>query len=169
MVIWILGLSGSGKSFLSTKLKDELRNDYGNFLILDGDAIREIFDNDLGFSIKDRMTNALRISKLAHFFSQNKINVIVSVLSLFPSWLEWNRKNIKEYYEIFIDVPIPTLRDRNNKNIYFKDGKENKSVVGVDIEFTKPINADLKIKNDFDEISLKKNLLLIKNLIKKND
>ena len=90
-------------------------------------------------------------------------------MSLFPSWLEWNRKNIKEYYEIFIDVPIPTLRDRNNKNIYFKDGKENKSVVGVDIEFTKPINADLKIKNDFDEISLKKNLLLIKNLIKKND
>ena len=168
MVIWILGLSGSGKSFLSTKLKDELNKDYGNFLILDGDVIRNVFDNDLGFTTKDRKINALRISKLALFLSQNKVNVIVSVLSLFPDWLEWNRKNIEEYYEIFIDVPLSILRDRNNKNIYFKDGKENKSVVGVDIEFIKPKHADLKISNDFNEISLKKNLLLIKKLIKKN-
>jgi len=168
MVIWILGLSGSGKSFLSTKLKDELNKDYGNFLILDGDVIRNIFDNDLSFSTKDRKINALRISKLALFLSQNRVNVIVSVLSLFPDWLEWNRKNIKEYYEIFIDVPLPILRERNNKNIYFKDGKENKSVVGVDIEFLKPKHSDLKISNDFNEISLKKNLSLIRNLIKKN-
>ena len=95
MVIWILGLSGAGKSFLSTKLKKELNNDYGEFIILDGDVIRKVFDNDLGFSIKDRNINASRISKLAHFLSQNKVNVIVSVLSLFPDWLEWNRKNIK--------------------------------------------------------------------------
>ena len=130
MVIWILGLSGSEK-VSSTKLKDELNKDYGNFLILDGDVIRNVFDNDLGFTTKDRKINALRISKLALFLSQNKVNVIVSVLSLFPDWLEWNRKNIEEYYEIFIDVPLSILRDRNNKNIYFKDGKENKSVVGV--------------------------------------
>jgi adenylylsulfate kinase-like enzyme len=63
MVIWILGLSGAGKSFLSLKLKEELEKDYGEFLILDGDVIRNIFDNDLGFSIKDRNINASRISK----------------------------------------------------------------------------------------------------------
>ena len=169
MVIWILGLSGAGKSFLSAKLKENLSNDYGEFVILDGDAIRKIFDNDLGFSIEDRMINASRISKLALFLHQNKVNVIVSVLSLFPDWLEWNRKNIKEYYEIFVDVPLSTLKKRNNKNVYFKEGKENKSVVGVDIEFIEPKNADLKIINNFDEISLKKNLNLIRNLIKKNE
>ena len=92
MVIWILGLSGAGKSFLSEKLKQELKNDYGEFIILDGDVIRNVFDNDLGFSIKDRNINASRISKLAHYLSQNKINVIVPVLSLFPDWLAWNRK-----------------------------------------------------------------------------
>ncbi|EDZ59725.1 adenylyl-sulfate kinase [Candidatus Pelagibacter sp. HTCC7211] len=169
MVIWILGLSGAGKSFLSTKLKKELNNDYGEFIILDGDVIRKVFDNDLGFSIKDRNINASRISKLAHFLSQNKVNVIVSVLSLFPDWLEWNRKNIKEYYEIYIDVPISILKERNNKNVYFKDGIENKSVVGVDIEFIRPKNSDLKIVNSFDENSLNNNLKLIKELIKKND
>ncbi len=169
MVIWILGLSGSGKSLLSSKLKDELRKNYGEFLILDGDVIRNIFDNDLGFSIEERIVNASRISKLALFLSQNKVNVIVSVLSLFPEWLKWNRKNIKRYYEIFIDVPISTLKKRNNKDIYFKNGKENKNVVGVDIEFINPTNSDLKIENKFDEISLKKNLELIKDLIKKND
>ncbi len=169
MVIWILGLSGVGKSFLSSKLKKELFDDYGDFLILDGDIIRNVFDNDLGFSIKDRNINALRISKLAHFLNQNKVNVIVSVLSLFPNWLEWNRKNIEEYYEIFIDVPISTLKERNNKNVYFKEGKENKNVVGVDIEFIKPKSPDLKIMNNFDEVSLKNNLKLIRNLLKKND
>ena len=138
MVIWILGLSGAGKSFLSTKLQKELSDDFGNFLILDGDVIRKVFDNDLGFSIKDRNINASRISKLVLFLSQNKVNVIVSVLSLFPDWLEWNRKNIKEYYEIFIDVPISTLKARNNKNVYFKEGDQNKNVVGVDIKFIQP-------------------------------
>lgn len=167
MVIWILGLSGVGKSFLSSKLEKELYDDYGSFLILDGDVIRKVFDNDLGFSIKDRNINASRISKLANFLNQNKVNVIVSVLSLFPNWLEWNRKNIKEYYEIFIDVPISILKERNNKNVYFKDGKKNKNVVGVDIEFIKPKSPDLKIINNFDEASLKNNLVLIKNLLKK--
>jgi adenylylsulfate kinase-like enzyme len=169
MVIWILGLSGAGKSFLSLKLKEELGNDYGEFLILDGDVIRNVFDNDLGFSVRDRNINASRISKLANFLSHNKVNVIVSVLSLFPDWLEWNKKNIQDYYEIFIDVPISDLKKRNNKNVYFKEGKENKSVVGVDIEFIKPKNCDLKIVNNFDDVSLKKNLKLIKKLIDKND
>ena len=169
MVIWILGLSGAGKSFLSTKLQKELSDDFGNFLILDGDVIRKVFDNDLGFSIKDRNINASRISKLVLFLSQNKVNVIVSVLSLFPDWLEWNRKNIKEYYEIFIDVPISTLKARNNKNVYFKEGDQNKNVVGVDIKFIQPKNSDLKIINSFDQDSLKNNLKLIRKLIKKND
>ena len=155
------------KKFLSEKLKQELKNDYGEFIILDGDVIRNVFDNDLGFSIKDRNINASRISKLAHYLSQNKINVIVPVLSLFPDWLAWNRKNIKEYYEIYIDVPISILKERNNKNIYFKDGRENKSVVGVDIEFKEPKNSDLKIVNSFDENSLNNNLKLIRELIKK--
>ena len=166
MVIWILGLSGAGKSLLSLELKDELKKDFGEFIILDGDVVRRVFGNDLGFSIEERNINASRISKLALFLSQNNINVIVSVLSLFPEWLKWNRENIKEYYEIFIDVPISILKARNRKNIYFLNGKENKNVVGVDINFIKPIKPDLKISNDFDETSLKKNISLIKNLLK---
>ena len=168
MVIWILGLSGAGKSFLSSKLKEELKEDFGEFIVLDGDVIRKVFDNDLGFTIEERNINASRISKLTHFLSKNKINVIVPVLSLFPYWLEWNRKNINEYYEIFIDVPISILKERNNKSIYFKEGKENKNVVGVDIEYKYPKSFDLKITNNFKEDSLKKNLNLIKELIKKN-
>ena len=166
MVIWILGLSGSGKSYLSTKLKDVLQNDQEKFLILDGDVIRNVFDNDLGFSIEDRNINASRISKLALFLNQNNINVIVSVLSLFPEWLKWNRSNIKDYYEIFIDVPVSILKNRNIRNVYFLNGIKNRDVVGVDIEFIKPRKPDLTIKNNFDDISLKKNLEAIKNLIK---
>jgi len=169
MVIWILGLSGAGKSFLSLKLRDELKSDYGEFLILDGDVIRKVFDNDLGFTIKDRNINASRISKLASFLSHNNVNVIVPVLSLFPDWLKWNRENIRQYYEIFIDVPLSKLKEKNNKNIYLKNGIENKNVVGVDIEFIQPKNFDLKLINNFDKNSLQKNIKLIKKLLKKNE
>ena len=52
MVIWILGLSGAGKSLLGLELKDELKKDFGEFIILDGDVVRRVFGNDLGFSIE---------------------------------------------------------------------------------------------------------------------
>ena len=61
MVIWILGLSGSGKSHISKKLQKKLNK---NFIIIDGDVIRNIFKNDLGHTKKDRKINAVRISKL---------------------------------------------------------------------------------------------------------
>ena len=122
MVIWILGLSGSGKSYLSLKIKEKYKN--RNFIILDGDEIRKIFNNDLGHSLNDRKINAFRISKLAHFLSNKNINLIVPVLSIFPNWLKWNRKNIKDYFEIFIDVNINILKKRNNKNIYLNKKKK---------------------------------------------
>ena len=58
MVIWILGLSGSGKSYISKKLQKKLKK---NFIIIDGDVIRSIFENDLGHTKKDRKKNANRI------------------------------------------------------------------------------------------------------------
>ena len=51
MVIWILGLSGSGKSYIGKKLQKKLKK---NFIIIDGDVIRNIFDNDLGHTRQDR-------------------------------------------------------------------------------------------------------------------
>ena len=169
MVIWLLGLSGSGKSYLSKKLQEFYKKKGKNFLIVDGDLIRKIFKNDLGYSLKDREKNASRISNLVFFLSQNKINIIVPVLSIFPKWLTWNKKKIKNYYQFFIDVNIEKLKKRNNKNIYYKSSTSiNKNVVGLDIKYTKPKNVDLILSNKFTKHSYLKNIKLIDKLISKN-
>ena len=60
----------------------------------------------------------------------------------------WNRKNIKNYYEVFIDVPFDILLKRDYKNLYKKAKKGIiKNVVGVDIPYIKPKNPNLIVDN----------------------
>ena len=75
---------------------------------------------------------------MVKFLSDKNINLIVSVLSNFPHWLSWNKKNIKNYYEIFIQVDKKELFKRNKKNLYLS---RKKNVVGKDIKFYPPKKA----------------------------
>ena len=149
MIIWLIGLSGAGKTTLAKKIISDVNKNDTNTILLDGDLVRDIFDNDLNFTMRDRLLNAKRICRLGKFLDDQGINVVCSILSIFPETREWNRKNIKNYFEVFIDTPIETLVARDPKNIYakFKRG-EISNVVGMDIEFTKPKNSDLVIKNN---------------------
>jgi adenylylsulfate kinase len=156
MVIWLIGLSGAGKSTLANEIVAGANRERNNTILLDGDVIREIFGNDLGYSMEERLKNAERICKLGKFLDSQGFNVVTAILSLFPENREWNRKNIENYYEVFIDTPIDSLIDRDSKGLYakFKRG-EIKEVAGMDIDFPKPKKADLVIKN----ISSKESLL----------
>ena len=84
MVIWLIGISGSGKTTIGTQLFKKLRATKNKWVFLDGDDLREVWGGELGHSIKDRETNAKRISKLCHLLDKQNINVIASVLSIFP-------------------------------------------------------------------------------------
>jgi adenylylsulfate kinase-like enzyme len=141
MVIWILGLSGSGKTTLAKIINNKLK--IKKFLHIDGDSIRKIYEKKLGYTIKDRHTNAERISRLVKFLSDQNINMIVSVLSNFPKWLKWNRVNIKEYFEIYLKTDLKILKKRR-PNLY--SGKIQ-NVVGVDIAFNEPKKTDMTVNN----------------------
>ena len=145
MVIWIIGLAGSGKTYLSKKIKVSLKKKV-KFIHIDGDRIRKIFSHDLGYNTLDRQKNAERISKLTKFLAEQNNHVIVSVLSNFPYWLKWNRKNIKDYFEIYIKCKKKTLFTRNKKNLYKSD---KKNVVGKDINFNEPKKTDFLFNNNF--------------------
>ena len=160
MVIWIIGLSGSGKTYLSKKILKKISNKK-KFIHLDGDEFRKYISKDLGYSLKDREINAERISKLVKFLSDKNINLIVSVLSNFPHWLSWNKKNIKNYYEIFIQVDKKELFKRNKKNLYLS---RKKNVVGKDIKFYPPKKPNIIFKNNFNN---KKLNFFLKELSKK--
>jgi len=150
MVIWIIGLSGSGKSTLANEIVSKVNKTNNNkTILLDGDVIRNVFNNDLGYSKEDRFKNAQRICELGKFLESQGINVVTAILSLFSENREWNRKNLKNYYEVFIDTPMNDLVKRDSKGIYkkFAEGKIV-NVAGLDIPFAKPNKADLIIENN---------------------
>lgn len=148
MVVWIIGLSGAGKTTLANEVVAHVRREQHNVVLIDGDMVREVFGNDLGYSMADRLQNARRICQLGKLLDDQGVNVVCAILSLFPESRSWNRQHLKNYYEVFIDAPIQDLVKRDSKGIYSKfQSGEIRDVAGMDIEFPRPENADLIIKN----------------------
>ena len=166
MVIWLIGISGSGKTTIGTRLSEKLQETRNDWVFLDGDNLRDVWGGELGHSIADREINAKRISKLCHLLDKQGINVIASVLSIFPHWQDWNRTNFFSYLEVYVKADINTVIDRDTKGLYEKAFKGNlKNVVGVDIEFPEPVKADIVIDtsdvNETPEMSTKRLLDLL--------
>jgi len=160
MVIWIIGLSRSGKTTLAKALIKKLNNKKRKFIHVDGDIIRMIYNDKIGHSLKEREINAERISRLTKYLSEQGLHVIGSVLSNFPKWQNWNKKNIKNYKQIFLQVDFSTLLKRDTNNLYKNALKGKiKNVVGLDLKFRKPIKSSIIINNN-------KNLKNLKPLIK---
>ena len=155
MVIWLIGLSGAGKTTLANKIVADANAKAINTVLLDGDVVREVFGNDLGYTMEDRLVNAQRICRLGKFLDGQGINVVCAILSVFPETREWNREHVENYYEVFIDTPIDILVDRDSKGIYgkFKRG-EISNVAGMDLKFPSPNQADLVINNSGSEADL---------------
>ena len=151
MVIWIIGLSGTGKTTLATQVVQRIRDQNGKVVLLDGDLIRTLFNNDVDHTIEGRRRNAERLSALSKYLADQGINVVAAVLSIFPDWQRWNRDNIKNYNEVYLKSSMETLLRRDIKNLYARAIKgEIKNVVGVDIPFPEPESPDLVLDNNTD-------------------
>ena len=100
MVIWLIGMSGSGKTTIARELYAALKPQSSNLVYLDGDDFREMFRNDVDHTIDGRRKNAERISHTCQLLDQQGIHVIASVLSIFPEWQAWNREQFKDYFEV---------------------------------------------------------------------
>ena len=149
MVLWLVGLSGSGKTVLGRYIYEKLRRGWKNTLFFDGDIFREIMGGDLGHTVSDRKKNADRITKFCKYLDSAGVNVVFAVLSLFHDSQEWNRKNIEHYYEVYIKCDKDVLIERDAKGIYKKALKgEIKNVVGIDIDFIPPIKPNKTIVNN---------------------
>ena len=167
MVIWLIGLSGAGKTAIGKALAKKLKENGRPVVFMDGDIFREIMGNDLGHSIEDRRVNADRVCRYCKYLDKEGVDIVFAILSVFHESQEWNRENIHNYFEIYINISIETLRLRDPKGIYKKvfDG-EIKNVVGVDIPFSPPPNADLIIDNNQHTDSLEEIVNLIINNLK---
>jgi len=145
-------MSAAGKTVIGQELYKLIKQKHKNTIFLDGDIFRGLHDNDVKHTVEDRKRNSDRMCKLCQFLGQQDIHVVCSILSIFHEAQQWNRENIEDYFEIFLDVNFETLLERDPKNLYKKalNGKMP-NVVGIDIEFKSPKNPDMVIKNEGDE------------------
>lgn len=149
MVIWFIGLSGAGKTTLATEVVRQARAKGTSAVLVDGDAVRALFEHDLGFSIEGRRKNAARISRFCHFLDSQGVNVVCAILSIFQESQDWNRTHLSSYFEVFIDAPLSVVEARDTKGLYAQARRgEITDVVGVDIPFPAPRSPDLVIRND---------------------
>ena len=167
MIIWITGISGTGKTTLGKALFNKFKKKNNSTIYLDGDQIRKIFKNDLKYSLKDRNLNAERLTKLVKYLSEQKKNVIVSANLTSVKFRSWCRKNLKNCCEIYIYADLKNLIKRDYKKLYKRSitGKI-KNVVGMDIKFSHPKSSDIYLNNNSSKSDFLKNINKVEKYIK---
>lgn len=167
MVIWLTGLSGAGKSTISGILLPLVRNSFGPTVLIDGDVIREVLGNDLGYDLASRIKQISRIQHLTKFISDSGVNVLVAALYSNPKLLAWNQKNLNEYFEVYVQASMSLLLDRDTKDLYKNAQNGNqKDVVGYDIEWNAPQSPNLIIDTSIVSAQNAAELIL-KRILKK--
>lgn len=149
MVVWICGLSGSGKTTLGRLLYSRIKPKLPNLLLLDGEEVRAVLGDGLGYDPEARRRNSLYIANLCQMLDRQGIHVVCCAMTITPEAQRTNRERIKEYYEVFLDVAIDVLAFRDPKGIYRRArAGELTNVCGVDIPYTPPATPHLILDNN---------------------
>ena len=145
-VIWLTGLSGSGKSTIANALETTLFANGAHCYVLDGDNLRLGLNMDLGFTPEDRAENVRRVSEVAKLMVDAGLIVITALVSPFAA--DRNRaKSIfeeGEFLEVFVDTPVEICQQRDPKGLYKKSAAgEIPNFTGISQEYEVPTAPDL--------------------------
>jgi len=149
-VIWLTGLSGSGKSTIANLLAQELHKNGNLSYVLDGDNIRMGLNKDLGFSDSDRTENIRRISEVSNLMKDSGVIVITAFISPFGADRETARKICGEnFIEVYVNTSLESCEERDPKGLYEKARKGIiKNFTGIDSPYEAPETCDLEIKTE---------------------
>lgn len=171
-VIWLTGLSGSGKSTIANALDVALYKQRIYSYVLDGDNIRHGLNRDLGFDMKDRQENIRRIGEVAKLFVDSGLIVISAFISPFNDdrHLVRDMFHEDEFIEVYVKCPIEVCEKRDPKQLYRKARQgEIQDFTGISSPYEIPRNPELIIETDQLTVdqSVKKilNYLKDKNMI----
>tara|TARA_Y100000591_G_scaffold269169_1_gene243634 strand:- start:804 stop:1328 length:525 start_codon:yes stop_codon:yes gene_type:complete len=143
--IFITGLPGSGKTSIAKVIKKKLSHIDISTLEISGDEIRKIFNLE-GYDIASRKSYIKSYGLFCKTLNEKGLNVIISVVGLFNFIRKWNRKNIKNYIEIYIESDLKKNIKFARKKLYKK--RQNLWVKHLKPQF--PKNFDIKIKNNYE-------------------
>ena len=160
VVFWITGISGSGKTSLSREICPFVKKNFGPTIILSGDNLRRIFKLHK-YDKSYRIQIGKQYTKLLRLIIANKVNVLFSVVGLFHELHRYNRAQLKNYIEIFIDSSFKKTEMRKQKFFY---KKKTNNVWGRDIKPEYPKNPHIILKNNFQKTKKYLSIELIKKI-----
>ena len=147
--IWIIGCSQAGKTTLAKLLVNRLRTRGHHSLMVDGDEIRAVHDNKLGFDPASRCKQTVRVKRLANWVARQKTLPVVSIVHPFEDDRLKCREEIPGYFEVYLKCGIKELIARDSKKLYLPALRgEKKNVVGVDIPYDEPGYADITFDSE---------------------
>lgn len=150
-VVWLTGLSGSGKSTIAQALENQL-HEAGFFTkLLDGDNIRTGLNNNLGFSVEDRRENIRRIAEAAKLFLDGGVITLCSFVSPTREIRHLAREIIgpEDFLEVYVNAPLAVCEERDVKGLYQKARAGIiKDFTGIDSPFEPPESPFLELKTD---------------------
>jgi adenylylsulfate kinase len=162
VVIWLTGLSGSGKTTIARALERELHNKGFICQVLDGDNIRSGINNNLGFTNDDRNENIRRIAEVSKLF----LNCGIININSFISPTEDIRQTAidiigtNDFVEVYVNAPVSVCEKRDVKGLYKKARAGLiRNFTGVDTAFEAPQNPDIELHSD--KMSVKESVSLI--------
>jgi adenylylsulfate kinase len=154
-VLWMTGLSGSGKTTIGLALEKELYRRGFLVMLLDGDLVRTGINNNLKFSVEDRKENIRRIAEVSKLF----VNCGIITINCFISPTDEIRsmaKNIigeEDYLEVFVSAPLDVCETRDVKGLYAKARKgEIREFTGISSPFDVPSDPDLIVNTDLTSV-----------------
>jgi len=157
LVVWLYGLSGSGKTSLAAALEHRLHDQGRQTVVLDGDNVRSGLNKGIGFSVEDRMENIRRAAEVAKLFVSTGIVTICSFITPAIAMRSLARDIIgdRDFLEIYVACSFEECARRDVKGLYakVKDGKVAQ-FTGKDSQFEPPVAVDMMIDTEtesFDE------------------
>ena len=147
-VLWLTGLSGSGKSTIANLVEKKLARMNRHTFLLDGDNVRHGLNKDLGFTETDRVENIRRVGEVAKLMTDAGLIVITAFISPYRSERDMVRSMMQpgEFLEVFIDTPLDVAESRDVKGLYAKArAGELKNFTGIDAPYEEPQAAELHI------------------------
>ncbi|MGI0042756.1 MAG: adenylyl-sulfate kinase [Nitrososphaeraceae archaeon] len=149
LVIWLTGLSGSGKTTTGKVLEKHFRENGSKVEFLDGDELRRTISSELGFSKEDRETHARRVAYLGQLLSRNGVITIVALISPYRAFREYARNLTGNFVEVWVQCSLETCIKRDPKGLYRNAAQGSiTNMTGMQAPYEPPVSPEVTINTE---------------------
>jgi adenylylsulfate kinase len=161
VTVWFTGLPCSGKSAIADRAAEILKDRGYRVERLDGDIVRQDLTRDLGFSKADRDENIRRVTFVSKLLSRNGVLVLTSFISPYAEMRDAARRQIGDFFEVYVKCPLDVCVQRDVKGMYKKAmAGQIKEFTGVSDPYEEPLRPELVLETDRENLEQSTDRLL---------